>query len=337
MDLRLERTLGQSRRHMPSAPSEDGTSSALVSVLIITWNRREDVLGAVHSVYEQDYRSIEIIVVDNGSTDGTLVAIGEAFPEVKTIRLEGNLGVSVARNLGIEAASGEIVFCLDSDAQLGTHTLSAVVHRFEIQPQAGIINSRILDPHTKELASGPGWVYSDRQRAHQNEVFASWSFSEGGAAIRREVVEKVGPFWERLYFGCEGQDLSLRALDAGFITIYDPDSVVYHKMSHRSRIDGARRERFSLESTLSIYLVRYPWWMFLLLAPLRIGAVMIRAIRRGYTRAFMAGLRQIALSAPQLLRERRAIRWETAINYLHLQMKHGPLSWDLASWIRNKT
>lgn len=337
MDLQVEATSGAQPCHMRLTSTKDVSNGALVSVLIVTWNRKDDVLKALQSVYEQDYQAFEIIVVDNGSCDGTEEAIAKAHPEVKIIRLDRNRGVSVARNVGIASTNGEIVFCLDSDAQLGSNTLGAVVRRFETQSQVGIINSRILDPLTKELASGPGWVYSDRQKAHQNEVFTSWSFSEGGVAIRSDVLAEVGGFWERLFFGCEGQDLALRALDMGFITVYDPDSVVYHHASNHSRIDGARREQLVLENTLSIYIVRYPWWMFLLLAPLRIGAVMIRGIRRGYLRPVITALRETALRAPELLRERRAISRETAINYLRLQRQHGPLSWDLASWVRNKT
>ena len=90
----------------------------LVSVLIITWNRRDDVLAAVGSVCDQAYRNYEVIVVDNGSTDGTADALQQAYPAVTVVHLDRNTGVAEGRNAGITVAKGEIVFILDSDASL---------------------------------------------------------------------------------------------------------------------------------------------------------------------------------------------------------------------------
>jgi len=317
-------------------PAKEVADSDFISVLIVTWNRKDDLLRAVRSVFLQDYRNYEVIVVDNGSSDGTVDALTSAYPTVKIIKLDENRGVSAGRNMGIAASSGEIIFCLDSDATLGRGTLAAVAHRFAIDLEAGIINSRILDPDTDQLTRGPGWVYSERQRSRQNEVFPSWSFSEGGAAIRREVFDTAGLFWEKLRFGSEGQDLGLRAWEAGFGTVYDPCSVVYHKESQYSRVGGALRERLFLEGALSIYIVRYPWWMLMVLAPLKMAAVTIRALRHGYFRSVISAISGVALTLPDLLRERKAISLQTAIHYLWLQRQQGPLSWGLRSWLKHK-
>lgn len=321
---------------MAAIRSAENSFPILISIVIVTLNRVEDVLKAVKSVYDQTYRRFEIIVVDNGSNDDTIRRLAEDYPEVEVIGLNENIGASAGRNTGIRSAKGEIIFCLDSDAFLERNALEAIVCRFRRHPEVGIINSRILDPETGDVGTGPGWVYSEKQKAYQDVVFPSWSFSEGGVAIRRGVFDSVGLFWERLSFGCEGQDLGLRAWDAGFTIIYDPDSVVYHKASPLSRIDGATRDRQFLENTLSIYLARYPWWMILLVAPLKTGAVLLRGLRRGYLWTVLAALKSTATNLPGLLRERAPVCRRTALNYLRLLREQGPLSWDLASWIRHK-
>jgi glycosyltransferase involved in cell wall biosynthesis len=83
----------------------------LISVVIVTWNRRDDVLRAIESIYSQAWRPVEIIVVDNGSTDGTAEAITSAYPEVRLLRMEQNLGASGGRNPGIAAARATSSSC----------------------------------------------------------------------------------------------------------------------------------------------------------------------------------------------------------------------------------
>ena len=125
--------------------------SPLVSVVIITWNRKDDVLEGVQSIYEQNYQNVEIVVVDNGSTDGTADALAQGFPGVKIVGLDRNTGVSEGRNLGVAAAKGDIIFFLDSDASLGNDTLSDIVHKFQHDPTIGVITCKILNPYTQRL------------------------------------------------------------------------------------------------------------------------------------------------------------------------------------------
>ena len=99
----------------------------LVSVVIVTWNRRMDVLMAVQSVYTQPYPNVEVIVVDNGSSDGTVEALAAAYPAATVIAMKRNLGVAAGRNPGIAVARGEFVVILDSDAILDRDALARVV------------------------------------------------------------------------------------------------------------------------------------------------------------------------------------------------------------------
>ena len=308
----------------------------LVSVLIVTWNRKKDVLETVESVYEQAYRKFEIIVVDNGSDDGTLAALHLSRPDVKVVALDRNMGISAGRNAGIRIARGEIIFCLDSDASLHHDALTNLVHRFQADLDIGVINSKIVNAYTKELDGGPGWAYSEEQKANQDVEFLSWSFSEGGAAIRKRVFDQVGLFWELLFFGCEGQELSLRVWDAGYKVLYYPGSIVYHRASSQQRVAGKDRDSLFFKNNLYIYIARYPFWLLILIGPLKIGAVMLRGLRRGYLLEVLKTLSEVVRAIPLLLKHRRPIRNQTAFLYLKLQRQQGPLSWGLSSWLKHK-
>ena len=314
-----------------------GERLPLVSVLIVTWNRKDDVLETIQSVYEQAYRNIEIVVVDNGSTDGTVEAIQHSYPGARLVALDRNVGVSAGRNAGVAVARGEIIFCLDNDASPGHDTLLNLVHKFEARPEVGVINSKIVNAYTKELDGGPGWVYSEKQKVNQDNEFLSWSFSEGGAAIRKEVFDQAGPFWELLFFGCEGQEFSLRVWDAGYRILYYPKAIVYHRASPQARVAHGERDCLLFRNSLYIYVVRYPWWMMPWYAAGKVVAAMIRGARRGYLRQTVRALLAILPQLPVLLKQRRAIRFETARTYLRMQRQHGPLSWDLASWLKYKS
>ena len=307
----------------------------LVSIIIITWNRKTEVLETVHSVYAQSYRNFEMIVVDNGSTDGTAAALCNEFPAVHMIELTQNQGVS-ARNLGIKVAQGEIVFCLDSDASLGRDTLRNIVDRLEQDREIGVINSKILNASTQKPDQNAGWAYSEKQRAKSDQEFFCHNFSEGGCAIRKDVFARTGLFWEKLFFGREGEEFSLRVLNLGYKILYYPEAVIYHRVSPEPRPFDPVRQYYDLRNSLYIYLARYPWWLFLWFSPLKIGAALFRGLHRRKIKWVFSAIRDVIRGTPSLISERKPIKNETARAYLKYQSELGSLSWSLSSWIRNK-
>lgn len=307
----------------------------LVSILIITWNRKNDVLETLQSTYEQSYPCFEIILVDNGSIDGTVQAVAAQYPDVRILALDHNLGIA-ARNNGIEIAQGEFILCLDSDATLGSESLMHMVRRFQADPKIGVINSKIVNAYTLLLDGGPGWSYSEIDKEDQDEEFLSFSFSEGGAGIRRSVFDEVGPFWEPLFFGCEGLEFSLRVLDAGYDILYFPPSIVYHRNAEQARIDGGQRDTLFFRNFLFIYLARFPLQLLGIFLPLKVVATLFRAGRRGYLKQTLCVLLDVIRKVPWLMQQRHPIQNKTASYYLQLQRQHGSLRWDLLTWLKYK-
>lgn len=312
----------------------DPLVSPLVSVVIVTWNRKADLLEAVRSVYDQSYPNVEVVVVDNASSDGTAETLQGSYPEVKLVALEHNTGAAAGRSVGIAAATGDIVFMLDSDASLAPDTLSVLVHKFQGEPDVGIITCKIVNAFTGELDA---WIFTEKDKADQDMEFLSYSFCSAGAAIRKEVIDRTGLFWDRLFIYCEEDDLSLRVWDAGYKILYWPQATVYHRESPQKRVASGKREYFDLRNSLYIYLVRYPWWMLGVFAPLQIGISLFKGFRGGHVAEVLPALPEVLRELPALWQERRPIRNQTALRYLTLQRERGPLSWDLVSWLRYKT
>jgi GT2 family glycosyltransferase len=307
----------------------------LISIVIVTWNRKEDILEAIQSIYDQDYRNFEVIVVDNNSTDGTVEALSRAYPAVRLVALDQNMGASGGRNAGIAVARGEIIFILDSDAALDKDTLSKIVHKFQIKPEVGVISCKFLNTHTGELDPYT-WHCTESAKADQDLEFPCYQFSECGSAIRKEVLDQAGLFWDLLFFDREGEELSLRIWDAGYEVLYWPEVIVYHRASPEMRVAGCERLYFDLRNSLYIYLARYPWWMLACFVPLKMGTSLVKGARKGCLRQILQALLKVIRQLPTLWQQRRPISNKTARLYLKLQRDRGPLAWDLASWLKYK-
>lgn len=310
-------------------------SSTLVSVVIASWNRKDDVLETLPSIYEQDYKNYEIIVVDNGSTDGTVEVLREQHPDVILVPLSENLGATGGRNAGIDVTKGDIVFFLDSDCSMQHDTLVNTVRKFESDSKLGILGCKILNYYTGKIDGTTGWAFTSA--VSPDSEFESFSFSETGSAIRRSALEEAGPFWDFLFFGREGEDLSIRVWDAGYTVIFYPEAIVHHRESPEKRVIGSQREYFDLRNCFYIYFTRYPWDMFLRVMAVKVGSATVRGIRRrNVHKTVLRALADLVRHMPYLWKERNPISRETADYYFALQRQHGPLSWSVGSWLRAK-
>lgn len=311
-------------------------SDPLISVVIVTWNRREDVLATVRAVREQAYQAHQIVVVDNGSTDGTVETLRREDPGVDVIALPENVGAAAGRNHGIEAAKGEIVFFLDSDASPARETLGNVAAKLGERPDVAGIVCKVLNAETRQFDETAGWIFSENDKVDSEREFLSFSFSACGGAFRTAVLREVGGFWGLLFFLREEEELSLRILDRGHAILYCPDAIVYHRVSPRVRVAGGRRDYFDCRNSLYTYLARYPWWMLGLFVPVRIAVATLRGLRRGHLGQVRRAVVDVGRNLPRVLAERRPISNRTARRYLRLQREHGPLHWDLVTWVRHK-
>ncbi len=218
--------------------SIDSSNRPLVSYVLATYNRPDDLSEAIESVLEQTYEPIEVVVISN-STDhtSTLFDEGGRFddPRVHYHEFPGRMGVPEARNVGYDLASGEILVTIDDDAVLTSDDATEnVIRLFESHPDVGVLAFQCRDYRTDEvnLHETPDPPRFDMT---PTEPYRATNFVGVGNAIRREVFELVGDYPEDFVYGFEEMDLSFRVHESGYDILFTPEVAVWHKKSPEAR------------------------------------------------------------------------------------------------------
>ncbi|HUI28811.1 MAG TPA: glycosyltransferase family 2 protein [Candidatus Acidoferrales bacterium] len=239
-------------------------SEPLVSVVIATWNRRDDLRETLKKYCEQTYRKVEIIVVDNGSTDGTDCMLAAEFPAIQYIRLETNTGVK-AYNIGMQKALGEIIVVSDNDSYLEATGIQKIVDAFARlgDKVAAIACEVVYVPENKVY----NW-YRFEHNTQDSEGYSAHMFIGAGAAIKKKVLEEVGYYPEEFFVYMNEVDLSTRIIGAGYDIRYFPNIVTYHNASTVSRSKG-RIRLLSYRNIIWYYWKYFPF-------PIALGRCAIR-------------------------------------------------------------
>jgi len=214
-----------------------------LSVIIVSYNRRDDLRVALRSVREQDYPgNLETVVVDNGSTDGTREAYesGE-LGVISFYQSDVNLGASVARNIALRIATGDLLVFMDSDAELlHRDDLRQLVERLLADPQlAGIAPAIYLDRNATQPWMLGGYLlrglFSDMQRMVSD--FSDPHFLSTCCSVwKRQPVMEAGGFDPLFPYGYEDADLSMRICDNGHVLAVASEIAVQHHISATGRV-----------------------------------------------------------------------------------------------------
>jgi GT2 family glycosyltransferase len=207
--------------------------SVAVSIAILNYQRRDALRRALEAARAQNYAPLEVLAVDNASTDGSQAMVRDEFPDVHLVALPANIAAA-ARNAGVAAAKGEIVFTLDNDVLFTTpDDVARGVAAFERWPRAAVVNFTILGPDG--ALSRRDWCHPRDIDAWSGREFATDYVLEGASACRREAFLATGGYWPPFFIGHEGWDLALRLLDAGHELVYSPDVRVRHMVDQTVR------------------------------------------------------------------------------------------------------
>ena len=299
------------------------TQPLLVSVVIPNWNGARHLPICLDSLRRQTYSRVEVVVVDNGSTDSSLELLERDYGEVLLLPLGEDRGFAGACNAGIDATGGEIVALLNNDTEADAHWLEEVVSTFRRHPEAGFVASKMLlfdrrdtfhtagdlfcidgTPHNRGV-----WEIDEGQYDEEQQVFGACG---GSAAFRRAMLREIGPLDEDFFYSCEDVDLSWRAQLAGYRCIYAPRAVVYHKLSATG--GGATASFHDGRNFIYLLVKDYPgdlWrshWRSIVRAQLRITAEALRAWRGKEARARLRGQLAGLLGIPKMLRKRKAVQ-----------------------------
>lgn len=210
-----------------------------VSVVILNWNGRRYLEDCLSSLQDQTFTDFEIILVDNGSTDGSVEWVAERFPQVQVIRNETNVGFAAGNNQAIRASQSEFVATLNNDTRVEPDWLAMLIAAAEEDPTVGMCASKMLFADRPEIINSTGinldpigiaWDRrggepDDRQETEPVEVFGPCA---GAALYRRAMLDQIGVFDERFFAYLGDVDLAWRARLAGWRCLYVPHARVYH-------------------------------------------------------------------------------------------------------------
>ncbi len=240
------------------------------AVVIPNWNGERFLPTCLTSLRNQSFRDFETILVDNGSTDGSLALVSNVFPEVSVRALGENAGFSAAANAGIRATGAEFVVLLNNDTEQDPGWLEALVRAAEGHPEAGFFASKLVDFHDHRVLDGAGDAmrlsglpyrlgHGERDRGQFGRADYVFSACAAAALYRREMLDEIGLFDEDFVSYCEDGDLGFRAQLAGYRCLYVPEAVVYHMGSASS---GGKRSdvatRLGTRNSLSLLVKNLP-------------------------------------------------------------------------------
>jgi GT2 family glycosyltransferase len=213
------------------------------SVVIATYNRRDLLQRCLAAVTRLDYPDYEVVVADDGSTDGSVEAAQRVFPQVTYVPHPANTGEPAARNRGVRAARGAIIAFTDDDCVPPPDWLRRHA-RYYADPRVGAVGG-------PQICHAPNF-YEYFDVVHCSPRFEVLQTIEridayehlltGNMSVRREVIERVGPFDEQFMTGCDS-DFIRRVSRAGYLFVRDPELTVAHQKVHQ--FSSYVRMRFS--------------------------------------------------------------------------------------------
>jgi len=303
-------------------------------VAVLSYDGRHLLEVILPSLARQRFRDFEVVVVDNGSRDGTVVWLGEHWPEVEVVSLAQNVGVTAALNVCARAGRGELVGLFNNDMEIDADCLGELVAALREHPEAGWAGAKLRDFEQRDLLDGAGdvftWAATGGRRGHgerdagqYDEPRAIFGACGGAAVYRRQALQRVGEFDEDFFAFYEDVDWNLRAQLAGFSCRYVPSAVVYHMGSATIGRGLSDFTRYHLwRNALWIIVKDLPASALLRHAPhLLLGQLvnLAVAVRDRKLKIWLRVWRDALRGLPRALRKRRVVQARRRIGHAALE------------------
>lgn len=315
---------------MSGMNKESEDSRPVASIIIPHLNGKHHLDDCLGSLRRQVLQDFEVILVDNGSTDGSQEYVREQFPEVRLLELEENRGFTGACNAGYVISNGEFIVLLNNDTEANERWLQEVVNAFERHANCGIVASKMLLFDQRQVFHTAGdyyrvdgvpgnrgvWQQDNGQYDREELVFSACG---GAAAYRRQLLDEIGFLDDDFYFSCEDVDVAWRTHLAGWDVVYVPTAVVYHKLK-ASGGTGVTSSFYDGRNFLYLIWKNYPTgllrkhWKAILWAQLRISGKALRSWRGAAARARLRGQFFGLLGYFKMAPKRRAIQAKRRID-----------------------
>lgn len=241
--------------------------SPKVFIVVLNYNGQDCLKRCLSSVFKTDYENFEVIVVDNGSVDGSLEMARQHFSRAIFIKNEVNLGFASGVNVGIRFAlerMADYVVLLNYDTVVDANFLTKLIEAGQTKPKVGILSPLIFTGQNKEVWFAGGKIVWPKMRTKhffsvsQNTPYVTSFISGCAMTIKAEVFEKVGLFDEDYFLYWEDADFSFRARKKGFELLMVPESWVYH--FEKSEEQKPNKIYWLVFSGLLFFQKHASWW-----------------------------------------------------------------------------
>lgn len=247
----------------------------LVSIIIVSWNGKKWLDTCLSSIFAQTYKSFEVIVVDNGSTDDTIPWLQDTYPQVVIVKLDHNYGFADGNNKGYEKSRGEFVYFLNNDTELSTHAIKELVKVLSSDARTAGVQSKLLLMEKKNtldtigaFLTPTGFLYHNAF-AHPNnpsydKEIPLYTLKGASMMFKRDALDSVsmqGYLFDPDYFAYfEETDVCHRLWIRGYTLKYAPQAVVWHHMgATSSSMETSFVQFHSFKNRVMTYLKNMEW------------------------------------------------------------------------------
>lgn len=214
----------------------------LVSVIILNYNGENDLIECFNSLKNVKYQNVELILVDNGSSDNSIEIVRNKYEDVRIIELGTNTGFSLGNNLGVLRANGDYIALLNMDTVVDENWLTELVITAQKTPKIGVVASKIYYYNEKNVIDYAGStcdIYGNtahvgaenKDNNYLNQQRMTFYACGASLLFKKELYNKIGLFDPLYYMYYEDVDFSWRTWICGYEVVYTPKSHIYHKIN----------------------------------------------------------------------------------------------------------
>lgn len=302
-----------------------------VRAVVVTWNGADLLRESLPSLLDQDLADgeLDVVVVDNGSSDGTLAMLAAEFPTVRVVASQVNLGFAGGAELGLRDLDAEYAVLLNNDARFEPDAVRQMVAVADAEPAVGAVTARILlvehDALGRTVVNSTGnvvgpdgaggdrdWLAVDGTIDPDPEVFG---FCGGAALLRAAALREVGSFDPWLFLYYEDTDLSWRLRARGWTVRYCATAVAHHRHAASSDATSPLFRYYNTRNSLVVLARHAPPVVVARSTVRQVAAAVVHSVRRSERSAVTAARRRAVVDAvrraPTTWRERRSL-WRGA-------------------------
>lgn len=308
-----------------------------ISIVIPNWNGRPYLEKCFNSLRNQDFSGYEVIVVDNGSTDGSVEFIRNHFPKTRVVSFDENKGFSRAVNAGIKRAKGRYILLLNNDVEADPRLLRYLHEAITTSGDADFCACRMMDFERRELIDGIGDGFPRKGKAfrighgakygppfHGRRKGRVFGACAGAALYRKDLFEVVGLFDEDFFAYHEDADWNFRANLMGYRCFSIPEAVVYHAGSSTT---GSLHNEFTvfynIRNMINVIVKNMPTILLLKFFPRILWGQAESFFRycmvQGYVKAYFTGLLSAVKLAPKMVKKRKDIQRRRCVSNIQLE------------------